>query len=165
MPDIGSLPFANDNTDDTGIFLWNVEENVLFADSAIAHLFGLDPLETQQGLPIQDYLERVYPTDRPSLAQAIADAITSGDSYHAVYRVTRADGSATFVSAYGKCFFNRGDQRPWFGGIIFPMPNEVPLNTDLRWLCVAALEGALRDGRTDIVGMLREVIIKIGNAR
>jgi hypothetical protein len=36
---------------EAGIFTWSLADNVLYADSAVAALFGLNPMATLLGLP------------------------------------------------------------------------------------------------------------------
>ncbi|MFS2155268.1 diguanylate cyclase, partial [Rhizobium sp. Rhizsp42] len=38
---------------DSGFFYVDLPENVLYADNALATLFGVDPAEAEQGLPIE----------------------------------------------------------------------------------------------------------------
>ena len=60
---------------DAGFYAWDIPDNILYADSALAALFGLDAGLAERGLPIENYLERVHPDDRPRLAKTIRDSI------------------------------------------------------------------------------------------
>lgn len=154
-------PQASDNVD-AGIYTWDLETNTLYADSAVAQLFGLDPAETVNGLPIQAYLERVHPDDRSALAGDISVAITSGEPFQAFYRVISASGGVTPIHAFGKCFSDQTNNPKIYSGIVLPMPEEMPVNNDLRWLCLAALEAAKREGRPDVASNLRDALAKLG---
>jgi PAS domain-containing protein len=46
---------------EAGFFTWDVPENILYADGALANLFGLESVVASQGLPIEAYLDRVHP--------------------------------------------------------------------------------------------------------
>ena len=65
-----------DEIPDVGLFSWDIAENIVYADSALAELFGLDPLQAEHVLLIEVYLERVHPDDRPRLATVISQSIS-----------------------------------------------------------------------------------------
>jgi len=50
-----------------GIYTWDLDEDLLYADTLVAALFGLDPAETVEGLPLESYLARMHPNDRPTV--------------------------------------------------------------------------------------------------
>lgn len=162
MSRLNRFPSANDNSEDAGLYTWDLETNTLYADSAVADVFGLDWTKTEHGLPVQAYLDRVFPDDKPSLAQAISEAITSGQPFQASYRVFRADGAIALVTAFGKCFSSAEGDPKFYSGIVFPMPEETPTNSDLRWLCLAALNMAKNKGRTDVASIISEALVKLG---
>lgn len=58
-----------------GLFTWDMSSDTLYADSALAELFGLGSEDTERGLPFQTYIARVHPEDAPLLARKISDAI------------------------------------------------------------------------------------------
>ncbi|MBB3543862.1 MULTISPECIES: PAS domain-containing protein [unclassified Rhizobium] len=103
---------------DAGLFTWDLNSNLVYADSALAELFGLDPVETERGLPVQTYLDRVHPDDAPTLAKQINDAIIAEHPTVQEYRSRKADGSYIHVSAFGRCFRDRNDNPVHYAGIV-----------------------------------------------
>lgn len=79
-------------------------EKILYADGALADLFGLDPTIASQGLPIESYLERVHPEDKPRLAKTIRDSIIADRLQQETYRVMNSDGDYIFVIGFGRGF-------------------------------------------------------------
>lgn len=153
---------ANDNSGDPGLFSWDLSTDTLYADSALADLFGLQPEKTERGLPLAAYLESIHEDDRPGLAGKISYAIRTGQAIQETYRVTRSDGALVAVTAFAKCFYGHDNEPKAYVGIVFPMPEEVVIDTDLQWLCVAAIDRAKRDGHGELIPIFREALFKIG---
>ncbi len=106
---------------DAGFFTWDMNADLVYADSALAVLFGLDPNETERGLPVQSYLDRVHPDDVATLAKQISDAIVAQHPTIQYYRSRKADGSYVSVSAFGRCFRDREDNPIHYAGIVVPV--------------------------------------------
>ncbi|MBW9114596.1 PAS domain-containing protein [Rhizobium cauense] len=105
---------------DAGLFTWDMNADLLYADGALAELFGLDPKATERGLPVQSYLDRVHPDDVATLAKQISDAIVAEHPTVQHYRSQKADGSYVQVSAFGRCFRDRDDNPAHYAGIVVP---------------------------------------------
>lgn len=105
---------------DAGIFTWDVERNRLFADAALAELFGLDPRQTKRGLPLEAYLARVHPDDRRQLAKVISEAIIADIPQQDTYRVQGEDGNFRLVAGYGKAFRGPEGVAVLYSGIVVP---------------------------------------------
>jgi len=112
---------STDRMPDAGLFTWDLNSNLVYADSALAELFGLDPAETEHGLPVQTYLDRVHPDDAPTLAKQINDAIIAEHPTVQEYRSRKADGSYVYVSAFGRCFRDRNNNPVHYAGIVMAM--------------------------------------------
>jgi len=116
---------SSDRMPDAGLFTWDLNTNLLYADSALAELFGLDPDETAHGLPVQSYLDRVHPQDAPALAKQINDAIIAQHPTVQEYRSRRSDGSYVLVTAFGRCFRDRLDNPVHYAGIVMPVDQSL----------------------------------------
>ena len=108
---------------DAGFFTWDVGEDMLYSDGAVARLFGLDPEATESGLGIATYLERVHPDDRPGLAKAIRNTIVEHRPQQEVYRVLNALDESVSVLSFGRCFRNAAGEPCRYVGIIVPNPD------------------------------------------
>ncbi|MGA1834533.1 PAS domain-containing protein [Rhizobium wenxiniae] len=104
-----------------GFFTWDVPENILYADGALANLFGLNPVVASQGLPIESYLDRVHQEDRPQLAKTIRDSIVTDRPQNETYRVMNAEGHYAFVTGYGRGFRNKDGDIIRYVGIVVPI--------------------------------------------
>jgi PAS domain-containing protein len=152
---------ANDNTGDAGLYTWVLSTDTLYADTALAELFGIDKDLAEHGLPVQSYFDRVYADDMPRLAKAIRTAILTGRPFQETYRVFQADDSLIQIVAFGRCFSDDAGNPQHYAGIVFPMPATPEDEADLRWLCVAALERASDDGRQDVANLLVKALKKL----
>jgi PAS domain-containing protein len=106
---------------EAGIFTWAVDSNLIYGDSLIASLFGLDPAKAAKGLPFEDYFARVHEEDRSHTKRLIKQAILDGRPYHAEHRLMDASGEYRWSIAMGRCF-QSGDAMPlFFSGIVYPI--------------------------------------------
>jgi len=110
--------------EETGIFTWNLERNILFADAAVAALFGLPSEATTRGLPLEAYLARVHPVDRGPMARVISEAIIAEVPQRDTYRVQRADGVYAMVAVFGRAFRDEDDSPVLYSGIIVAVPES-----------------------------------------
>lgn len=105
---------------DAGFFTWDLGKDLVYGDSALAMLFGLDSYETEHGLPLQAYLDRVHPKDQAGLATAIRDTIVAGQPQQETYRVRNAQNVYVVVTAFGRCFRDRAENPVLYSGIVIP---------------------------------------------
>ncbi|MGR9172173.1 PAS domain-containing protein [Rhizobium sp. KDH_Rht_773_N] len=105
---------------DAGIYTWDIVRDLVFADSAIAELFGLDPAATVRGLPLETYLRRVHPDDQPELARKISEVLVADIAQQDTYRVRGRDGRYRLVAAFGRAFRDHSGSPVLYSGIIVP---------------------------------------------
>jgi len=111
----------NESDEEAGIYTWCMEDDILYGDTALAALFGLDAAATLSGLPVTDHMVRVHPDDRGDLASRIRQAVEDGDPYRAEYRVIDAVGKIRTVMAYGRCFRDKTGLPVHYAGIVHPL--------------------------------------------
>lgn len=107
--------------EEVGIWTWSIDSNMVFADTAVAKLFGLEQQDTLRGLPLEEYLARVHVSDRPRLARSIRRAIIDAMPYREEYRVHDRNGIARLVMAHGRCFRDRSGNPVHYAGIVHPV--------------------------------------------
>jgi PAS domain-containing protein len=139
---------------EAGFFSWEVSTDLLYADGAVAELFGLDCMATQSGLPLGQYLERIHAEDRPDVAIAIHNAITTGEPEQQSYRTRQLDGTYAYVMVFGRCFRDRNGVPTLYAGIICPVSDEPMLTKPLVRYCLTAYEIAVREGNKAVAGLL-----------
>jgi PAS domain-containing protein len=123
MPLHPGVFFASEIVDpapEAGFYTWDITQDILYGDTAIATLFGLDSADTQRGLPLADYIERIHPADRQKIARAISDTVIAGVPQQECYRVLGHGDHYVLVMSYGRCFRDRYGDPVLFSGIIIP---------------------------------------------
>ncbi|WDZ81965.1 PAS domain-containing protein (plasmid) [Ensifer adhaerens] len=103
---------------DSGIFTWDITQDLVYADSALAELFGLVAEETNRGLPLKNYLDRVHPEDRAYVAKQITNTIVGERAQQSTYRVKTRNGKYVCVIAFGRCFRDRNDTPVLYSGMV-----------------------------------------------
>ena len=81
---------------------WDVRADRLTGNAELGRAFGLDLVALEQGVGLQLLLDAVHPTDRPMLADAVDDAVRTGDPFREEFRVMAPEGHR-WVSARGLC--------------------------------------------------------------
>jgi len=137
--------YGMDLAEEPGIFTWDLATDTVYADSALANLFGLDPEQTIAGLPIIKYLDRIHPDDKPSVAKAISDSVVTGDPYRHDYRVFDRSGQIVAVAAFGRCFRDAAGNPSHYAGIVF-RTNDQSQQDELSAHCSAAFKIAKSSG-------------------
>jgi PAS domain-containing protein len=114
---------------EAGIFTWHLAEDRLYGDTAVAALFGLDPVKTLRGLPASEYIARIFPADRPLVARLWSKAVTGGRPYRAEYRVVDATGRIRHVMSFGRCFRDRAGNPVHYAGIVHELSDDEVFQT------------------------------------
>jgi PAS domain-containing protein len=110
---------------EAGIYTWCLDNDTFYGDTAVASLFGLDPVATITGLPVAEYIARVHPDDQALVARTISDAVIDGLPYQAEYRVVDAAGVVRQVISFGRCFRDKIGFPAHYAGIVHPVDNLV----------------------------------------
>lgn len=80
---------------------WSITDNRLFGNTALAHLFAVDPQDAANGLPIEMFINAIHPDDRAGVFEKVNQAIATGEEYRAEYRVHTATGDERWLMARG----------------------------------------------------------------
>ena len=88
-----------------GVCIWDLAKNTVIPARHLSQVFDLPFAVAQQGLPIERYIAKVQPEDRPKVAKALHDAIVSGRAYRQEYRVQHGNGTIVNVLAFGQVIF------------------------------------------------------------
>ena len=139
---------------DAGVYTWEIGSDTVYADAAVAAMFGLDAKSAEVGMPIANFLDRIHPDDRPATAKRIETAIITGDPYQASYRLLQPDGTSLDVTAYGRCFRDRSGEPSVYAGVIHPNAALTAAEDELLWHCLRAYEIAKNEKREAVAAML-----------
>ncbi|MBW9091854.1 PAS domain-containing protein [Rhizobium wenxiniae] len=157
-----------DLSGEMGFYTWNLSSDRCFGDDVFTRLFSLDLRDVKEGVPIEQILARVWDQDRPRLARAIHQAITSGSFYTETYHVLQRSGGYREITAFGRCLrFSDGTPSHYTGFVVDAstspvVTGETPIEVHSR----AALRLAEDQGLSLAARYLRSVLgVLDGDAR
>lgn len=110
-----------------GFYVWDVQQNLFWADEVFARIMGFSPEELDGGLPVERMMPIIHEDDRPYVAEGIKNSVLAGQAFEMVYRVRRGDGYAK-ITEVGKCYRYVDGVATLFSGVVFESPNSG--NTD-----------------------------------
>ncbi len=148
-------------TGESGFFTWEMATDQLYADGAVAEMFGLDQKATECGLPLETYLQRIHPEDRAGVAAEIQKAINTARPEQQSYRVAQADGDYSYVMVFGRCFRDRNGVPTLYAGIICPVSDEPALTKPLVRYCLTAYEIAVQEGNEAVAQHLLAALTEL----
>ena len=108
-----------------GFYSWDVQENKVYGDEVIAHIFGLPLADFAAGVPIDVAIRLIDDGDKQKAAKAIHDAILSGLPFVLEYGLTHPDGRKVQVAANGRCLRDPDGVPSIFSGTITIQPQPV----------------------------------------
>ncbi|MET0328412.1 MAG: PAS domain-containing protein [Luteimonas sp.] len=101
-----------------GTWFWDVLQDRVTFDPALADAFGLDPAQAASPLPLAELLASVHPEDLPGLRTAIEDALADGSRYAHRYRVRNADGAYRWIEAIGRVDLDAAGRSTGLHGVL-----------------------------------------------
>jgi PAS domain S-box-containing protein len=103
---------------------WDIRNNRVFADKAMAKLFGVSPRAAAGG-PIEHYINAIHPDDRKSVNDAIETVLRGpSDRFESVYRVVRRDGSISWIDARGAVERDSSGNPAQFPGVVLDITSR-----------------------------------------
>ncbi|MBI1897934.1 MAG: PAS domain-containing protein, partial [Acidobacteria bacterium] len=99
---------------EVGTWRWDLRSGLDTRDESLNALLGLDAVESTQ--PVEDFLERVHPEDRPKVQAALAHAVDEGAGYDVDLRIVRPGGEVRWLRDQGRVFRNRAGSPSYMTG-------------------------------------------------
>lgn len=84
-----------------GTWIWNIEEDQVFADEFLVQVFSVDPQQANGG-SIEAFLKAIHPDDAPLVRTYIDTGFESDDMHETEFRVPQKDGSVRWFAARGR---------------------------------------------------------------
>jgi PAS domain S-box-containing protein len=110
---------------------WDIVNNRLYADPKLAELFGLSPSEADGGL-LDQFVQAIHPEDRQTVVETLSQAVESGETYEADYRILSNDGSIRWVSARGVAEADSSGRPVRMPGVLVDITDRKSLEEELR---------------------------------
>jgi signal transduction histidine kinase/DNA-binding response OmpR family regulator len=86
------------STGRVSVFEWDVESDRLSVLGPLALAFGVSMDEAAKGLPLADFVDGIHADDHDRVLAAVNQAIDTGGSYEAEYRVTGLDHERVVIA-------------------------------------------------------------------
>ncbi len=104
-----------------GFYVWDVQQNLFWADDTFARIMGFTSEEMDGGLPVERMMPIIHEDDRPHVVEGIKKSVLAGEAFEMIYRVRRGDGF-TKITEIGKCYRYIDGVATLFSGIVFESP-------------------------------------------
>ena len=145
-----------------GTWFWDVRNDNLTVDEALARAFGLDPALAQRPLHLEQVLGSVHPDDLPDLVQAINQAVHAGGRFAHQYRTRGADGHYHWREGIGRVDLDTDGQPVGFPGVLIDIDERLRIERE-RDLAQRLLRSFIEAAPGVVYAKDREGRILIGN--
>ena len=90
------------STGQVGTWSFDMKSGIAKGGPNLSRMFGLDPDAAANGIPLEQFVERIHLDDRSRVQSEIAQAVETGDMYESEYRIVLPDGTVRWVLARGR---------------------------------------------------------------
>jgi PAS domain S-box-containing protein len=101
-----------------GSWQWDVTKNRIIGDKNLADMFGFEPAEIAQGLPLETFAAAIHPDDRERIARHIERTISQKGLFDDEYRTFGSDGTIHWVIARGRMEVDEAGTPIHFPGVV-----------------------------------------------
>ena len=105
-----------------GTWRWEVDAKHDWRDASFNAMLGLPARESIQ--PATDFLERVYPEDRPRVEEAVDRTVHHDADYDIEFRMRREDNTFIWVRDKGKLFRDLNDKPLYITGAVIDITDR-----------------------------------------
>jgi PAS domain S-box-containing protein len=120
-----------------GLWRWDVRHQTLSGDGRFAELYGLDRLDTANGLPAETLFASIHPEDRMRIRIAVAGVMHGVETLSREYRLPARDGSFRWVMINGRAERNGDGEIIQFEGVLTDITDRKRVEERLRVAQVA----------------------------
>jgi PAS domain S-box-containing protein len=115
-----------------GTWDWDVTNDLVYADSGFARLYGVSPAQAAAGITIAEFTRNIHPEDRDRVQKAITVALHTGEEFSCEYRLLQVDDSIRWVVAVGRATFGPNGTPTRFPGVTLDITERKYTENALR---------------------------------
>lgn len=108
-----------------GTWLWDLKEDYVVADKNLLRLFGIDPKEAADGLPLKTFTDSIHTEDRARVIKIIERTIAKKSVFEAEYRTVAKGGEIHWVIARGRVESDEAGTPVRFPGVIVDITERI----------------------------------------
>jgi len=113
-----------------GTWFWDVPNDQLTVDEALARAFGLDPTLAQRKLQLHEVLGTVHPDDLAGLTSAIEHAVRHGGRFAHQYRTRGTDGGYHWLESIGRVDLDENGRALRFPGVLIDIDERLRVQAE-----------------------------------
>ncbi|QDK82240.1 PAS domain S-box protein [Spirosoma sp. KCTC 42546] len=87
-------------------WFWDIGNDLVYGDRNLFQFFGVTETQEQAGLPLNTFTNNIHPDDRSRTIELINEALQSGTTYEAEYRIDGEGLKSRWVLARGQATYN-----------------------------------------------------------
>ena len=126
-----------------GIWDWDLETDLVYADTNFVHIYDVDPNWAVQGAPFADYIKTIHPDDIADFRAELERQFAGEAEFLSEYRVIQRDGSQRWMLARGKLVRNAEGKPVRFPGASVDITDRK--HAEVRRLALLELSDRLRE--------------------
>ncbi|MBK4737566.1 PAS domain S-box protein [Noviherbaspirillum pedocola] len=120
------------NAAEVATWIYDIPANRVIADRNLQTLFGVSTAAADGGVPLEAFTRAIHPDDLAEVNRRLDEAIRSGSSYEAAYRVRRADGAWRHVIARGRAEYATDGRALRLPGVVLDVSEQRRVEQRLR---------------------------------
>ena len=115
-----------------GAWTYDVASDRYFCSSAIAELYGVDPIQAEHGISRRDFLVNVHPDDLTQLKLSLANELERSGGFELQYRIRHPDGRTRWLLSRGHTYIDDASRPVRRIGVGIEMTRQRELEEQLR---------------------------------
>jgi PAS domain S-box-containing protein len=125
------LKRAVESSEIIGTWNYDLKSNQITADDKLISFFFGDKGVTKDSLDLSFYLNSIHTDDRERVKQSIILSINTGKPFSEVYRILNLSGRLSWISARGKCYYDKEGNPVSFPGVAIDITEQKQLEFEL----------------------------------
>ena len=102
-----------------GIWAWDLETDLVTADTTVAEIFGIDIEKAAAGTSLEDYIASIHQEDQDQMQETLEAAVNETNEFESEYRVRDVNGNERWVLARGEVEYDEdGNQIRMNGALL-----------------------------------------------
>lgn len=107
-----------------GTWSWDLQQQVFYTDKNLAKLCGVSPKKVSKGQSFDEFIDLIHPDDQKKIRTGMEQALETGQSYEAEYRLRGRDNTERWVIARGHLEYTPSGDAKLFSGVMLDITDR-----------------------------------------